>query len=175
MNLLKDVSFKEMEMPRGVVRSQNNFITEIRQMKQTSVVLNSNVFQSFVQDVNYFRDLNLLDDEDVVALKNELRLLLSEMENYAISGMFNSLSSVKLYISELELDSSYMLFKFGKHTYSHINVYDLGGIESQSPKLSEYHVMWINSLKRYSKLITQSNEIERHRFFREQKACIDQN
>lgn len=174
MRLIRDISFEEMDISKELVQAQVNFILEIQKVKDTSLILGPSVFLSFINDVNYFYNLGLIDKNNVLNIKHELNELLSEMEKLSIFGMYNSSKTdVRLYISNLEIDSTYILFKYNNFHYSHVNVYDLGGIESQNKKLCESHVMWINSLKRYSTLITQSNEIERYHFFQEQRQSIN--
>ena len=42
--------------------------------------MDSNVFYSFVKEMKYFAGLNLISETDLIHLKNELELLLHELE-----------------------------------------------------------------------------------------------
>lgn len=173
MNLIKDISFKELILPKEVVQAQSKLVSVVRQLKETSLILSPDVLGALMADIQYFHDMHLLDEDDVISLKEQLNDLLFEMEGFAISGELGSNAMIRLYISDLGLNFSNMVFRYGKHSYTYINLYDIGGIESQNERLCEYQALWIKSQKRYSKLITQSNEIERRRFFWQQREYIN--
>lgn len=174
MNALKRVPFDEFIIPEEVVQSQVKFISTIRKVKEYTLILSPNIFTSYIKDIKYFRELNLLTDEDVLILKKELIAVLNEGETLAITGKFTPNCHIKIYISDLDFTFSNMLFSFNKHHYTFINVYDIGGIESQNETLCKYQAKWITAIQRYSKLISGSNEIERHRFFEQQRQIIEE-
>lgn len=172
MKAIGDVSFKGLTLPNDIIQTQSKFVSEIRKVKSSTIILSSNIFQSYVNDIHYFRSLNLVTEDEVKILKSELRAVLDELEEVSISGVYKGGSAQKLYLSDLDLNYSNMLFGYNKHYYTYINVYELGGIESQNKSLCEYQMKWILALKRYSKLITESNELERHRFFKQQRLIL---
>lgn len=173
MNLIQDVSFKELIIPKEVVQAQAKLVSVVRKLKETSLILSPDVLAALMADIQYFYDMHLLDEEDVASIKEQLNDLLTDLEGFAISGEFEANAKIRLYISDLGLNFSNMVFRYGKHSYTYINLYDIGGIDSQNEKLCEYQTLWIKSQKRYRKLITQSNEIERRRFFRQQRDYIN--
>lgn len=173
MNAIKGIHFKDFILPKEIEQSQVEFISCLRKVQEYSIILSPNIFASFAKDIRYFKTLNLIDDKDLSTLKEELNAILDEGEAFSITGKFGSTSSMKLYISDLDFSYSNMLFKFGRSHFTYINVFDLGGIESQNETLCKYQANWINSLKRYSKLISGSNEIERHKFFEQQRQIVN--
>lgn len=172
MGVMQSQTFKELEVSKELVVAQKKLVAESQKIKETNFILSPGVFESLVHDINYFHYLGLIEKDDIQEIKGELNELLSEMEGYAISGEFNAKSTVNFYVSDLELNFSSLLLKYGKHYYTYVNIYDLGGIESQNQRLCEFQDSWIRAQKRYSRLITQSNEIERHRFFQKQREII---
>lgn len=173
MRALNDLSFKSLVLPQDIIESQTRFVDEVKKVREMSLVLSSDVFASFVNDINYFRRLGLVDDDDIRVLKHELMQMLKDYENYAVSGSLGGNSNFKLYISDLDLNFSNMVFKYSKYHYTYVNIFDLGGIESHSETLCAYQGKWVNAMKRCSKLISESNEIERYLYFEKQKSLID--
>lgn len=165
MGAIQSLSFKEMEISKELVMAQRKLVFESQKIKETNFILSPNVFASLIHDINYFHYLGLIEKDDIMSIKEELTELLSEMEGYAISGEFSTKSAVNFFVSDLDLNFSSLLLKYDKYFYTYVNIYDLGGIESQNQRLCDFQDAWIKAQKRYSKLITQSNEIERHRFF----------
>lgn len=174
MRAIGDIPFRELMLSDDILETQSKFVSEIRKVKSSEIVLSTNIFQSFVNDINYFYNLSLITADEVKILKSELKKVLDELEAVSVTGRYKSGSRLKLYLSDLDLNYSNMLFSYNKHYYTYINVYELGGIESQNKSLCEYQMKWILALKRYSKLITESNELERHRFFKQQRMILEQ-
>lgn len=172
MGAIQSMRYKELEMSKELLVAQTKLVHESRKIKEANFILSPNVFATLIHDINYFHYLGLIEKDDVQEIKSELRELLVEMEGYAISGEFNTKSAVNFYISDLDLNFSSLLLRYGKHYYTYVNIYDLGGIESQNQRLCQFQDSWIKAQKKYSRLITQSNEVERHRFFRKQEEII---
>lgn len=175
MMAIGDVTFQELILSDEIIQIQSRFISEIRKVKSSTIILSSKIFEAYVNDIYYFRNLNLITEDEVKVLKSELRKVLDELEEVSITGTYKGGSKLKLYLSDLDINYSNMLFKYNKHFYTYINVYELGGIESQNKSLCEYQNKWIMALKRYSKLISESNELERHQFFRRQRLILEDN
>lgn len=175
MGALQNERFKDLILSEELFAAQKKLVQKSRNINRTCFILSPTVFDSLIKEINYFYYLNLIDKDDMSVIKKELNGLLEEMENLAITGSFNSKSSVYFYLSDLDLAFSNLLFKYGQYYYTYVNIYDLGGIESQNQRLCEYQEMWIEGQRRYSKLITESNEIERHRFFERQRRLVNEN
>lgn len=172
MRAIENVTFKDFVVSEGTCQAQTRLISELRKTKSLAVVFTNNIFKTFLDEVYYFYKLNLIDSDNLHMIKDELNETLKEVETMAITGTFGDEAAIELYLSDLDINYSSMLFKYDKHCFSYMNVYELGGIESQNKSLCEYQAEWISALKRYSKLITASNELERHRFFEEQRQIL---
>jgi len=170
---LYSLPYREMEISKETIAAQKIFVTETRNIRSSSIILNQDIFSSFIREINYFHTLNLIDEDDIQVIKDELNQLLTEMELLTISGTYNTGADVLLYLSNINIDASYILLNYDVHSYAHLNLYGISGIDSQSNKVCQTHNEWIDSLKRYSMLITHGGEMQRYKFFQEQKMKIN--
>ncbi|MBB4037469.1 hypothetical protein GGR21_003386 [Dysgonomonas hofstadii] len=170
---LYSLPFREMEISKEAVAAQRTFVQEARNIKSASIILNQDIFSSFIREINYFHTLNLIDEDDIQNIKSELNQLLTEMELLTISGTYNTGADILLYLSNINIDASYILLNYDVHSYAHLNLYGISGIDSQSNKVCQTHNEWIDSLKRYSILITHGGEMQRYKFFQEQRMEIN--
>lgn len=162
-------SYDEMEVPLRVSELEKKFATEHRYISRTVYIMDQNVFKSFIGDVNYFHKLNLLSDVDIRLIKNELIEMISELESIATTGIQKTGTLVSIYLSNIDLESSYIHFEYEGCENSLLRVFSINIIDSQNPTICNIQKEWIDSLKRYSTLISESGEIQRIGFFNRQR------
>lgn len=171
---MQSLPYKDFQIEKQVSLAQRAFISEIRKINESHIIINQDMFSSIFRDVNYFHTLNMLDSEDLKLIKAELNELLSEIECISISGLYkNSDSNVALYLCNVDIDASYLLLENNNFIHSHFVLYGINGISSSDPNVCKMHTQWIDSLKRYSTLITYGGEIQRYKFFQEQRRLIN--
>jgi hypothetical protein len=81
-------------------------------------------------------------------------------------------NEVLIYISNINFEACYSHFKSKELEFSQISLYSIDTLTSYDLLICKTHKEWIDSLKRYSTLITRSGEIERIEFFNKQKELI---
>lgn len=165
--------FKEFIVEKELVNAQKLFISEIRKIRHSSIIISQDIFTSIIREINYFYNLNLLDDDDLRILKEELNSLRDELYTYAVSGQYGNDAEIYLYLSNVDIEASYLLIEGDGISQAHLAIYGISGINSQNKNIRDVHNEWIESLKRYSTLITFGGEIQRHKFFKEQKNIIN--
>lgn len=167
-------SYADLQIPSHIMDYQKSFVAENRYIKKTLMILDRNVFSAMVYDIEYFYKLNIISLEDVELLKAELIEMLDDLETQAISGLFKSGTEIQMYLSNVDIEATYCHYQYGDQQYSHLRLYSINGIDSQVPKVCTRQKEWIDSLKRYSTLITQSGEMQRVNYFNKQRELVKQ-
>ncbi|WP_165041505.1 hypothetical protein [Dysgonomonas sp. ZJ709] len=167
------IPFSELIVPQKVIDAQKRFIDEIRFITYSYFIFDRNMFTSFAREINYFAKQNLISDTEVQDLKSEIFELLSVIELTAATGTYSTGKSISLYLSDVDFDASYAYFKGDDIELSLLSLYSIGIIDSENPYVCQSHKEWIESLRRFSTLITQSGEKERKSFFKIQKELIN--
>lgn len=166
--------FSDIIMPQRVLDVQDQFVKELHQIDNTTIIIDREIITSIIKDINYFYQLGLIKDSELKSMKTELLLLINELESMAISGVNRCGKKILLYLANIHLEASYSYFQDAesKKSYSNLRVYVINSLESKSKTMSEMQKYWIDTLKRFSTLITQSGEIERCAFLRTQRTNI---
>lgn len=165
-------SYKEMEVPLRVSELEKQFAAEHRHISRTVYIMDQNVFKSFIGDLSHFYKLNLLSDADIKLIKNELIEMISELESIATTGIQKTGTRVSIYISNIDLEASYIHFECDGCENSFLRVFSINIVDSQNPAICNIQKEWIDSLKRYSTLISESGEIQRIGFFNKQRNLV---
>lgn len=164
--------YADLEIPSHIMDFQKSFVAENRYIKRSLMILDRNVFSAMVYDIEYFYSLNIISLQDVELLKAELIEMLDDLENQAITGLYKSGTEIQMYLSNVDIEATYCHYEYGDQQYSHLRLYSINGIDSQVPKVCSRQKEWIESLKRYSTLITQSGEMQRVSYFNKQREMI---
>ena len=159
---IKCKHFDELEIPAKLQDIQKEFVNAAEHIHTTSY-----------NDVEYFSSIHLLTDEDKQKIKEDLLLLLNELESLARKGKFDSGNKVNIYISNINFETTYSYIESSNLQLSMIRIYAINSITSQDVEMHKSLKEWIQSLKKFSTLISESGEMQRIQFFKEQREIID--
>ncbi len=136
------------------------------------LILERDVFSNMMKDINYFYLRKLINQEEFAQLKGELLEVLSDLENITATGAFASGSEISVYLLDVALDASYTHFETRNFECAIQYTYFVDTLSFYNPKICQMQKNWIESLKRYSTLISQTGEMQRMEFFNEQKKMM---
>lgn len=166
-------TFKELQIPHEVIALQKQYMAEIRAVNKACFIMDRNVFSSFLHELEYFYRLHLLEKEELEEIRKEITLMLNDLELLAISGFYpNTGSEVMMYVSAVDLESSYFLYEYNNSSYAYIKISSVDGVDSRNPLVCKKQKAWIESIKKYSTLISQSGEVQRIEYFSRQRELL---
>ncbi len=168
-----NIPFSDFHLPQKVADKSKRYIDESRNNCHVTITLSQNTFSSLIDTIVFFGKLNLLSQSDISQLRTELLLLLEELEIKTINGVWNDKLKFNLYTSSIDFDASYAHLSCSEFQLSTIKAFSLNVIRSFMPEVCKEHKEWIDSLKRYSMLISQSGDIYRAEFFNKQRKFVN--
>ena len=166
-------AFKDVEFPEDMWRIHQETIQEFLKIPEINFVFDKSLFLNQVKDILLFVQLDLIDKESLSQLKSELLQLLDDIEQMtAISPE----SEVKrsLFVSNVSFETSYLFFEAEGYQTCGLRLLGISVITTQDTWVCQQQKRWIESLKRYSTLISISGEIDRYTFINQQKEYISQ-
>ena len=166
-------SLSDMHVPEKIITAHKKLSEGLKRPRKTFFIWDSDIFQSFVKEIKYFAGLNMLSDDDIEVMKQELNRLLDEMEQIAARGEYPNGNKVYLYLSNINFEATYTFLEKGSFQLCMFRLYAINYMDSQHPEICRAQKEWIQSLKRYSTLISQSGEIQRMIFFTKQREIVD--
>lgn len=164
--------FSDFTLPSGIKECNQKYVFAFREIKHSYVILDWSVFLAFVKDIDYFVKLGLISRPDLLLIQGELLALLSEIEGFAIAGRYSNGNDISIYLSNIEFETPYAHLKSDNYEFCHIRIFSINGINSENREICLEQKRWIETLKRYSTLITQSGEIQRAEYFKTQREHI---
>ena len=165
--------FEELTLVDKLLDRQRDFVLESQGFNRTVYIWDSKIFFYLVNDIKYFARANLISQEYVQKLKKELMLLLDELEEIAIQGAFKTGKEVSIYIANINFEATYSYLATSSYRLSLVRLFAINSITSHDENVFRNVKEWVDSLRKYSVLISQSGEIQRTKFFNEQREIID--
>lgn len=166
-------SFEELEMPAKLVNIQKEYVGMTRHIHSIDYIWDSMIFQHLINDIQYFSSIHLISDETKEEIKKELFLLADELEELAISGKTKEGNLVRIYVSHINFEATYSYVETNNLRLSLIRVYSINSLTTMDNEIFHSLKEWIQSLKKFSTLISESGEMQRIQFFKQQREIID--
>lgn len=170
---LPSMPLSDMTLPDDVWKIHQELISEFDKIQEVTFVLDKNVFATLVNDINHFIQLGYISTEIYRQLKEELNAMLDLFECVLKEGGVNPQSNVYIYISNINFDSSYSYYETEDITISSMRVFAVNTFSTQDKDYFEMQKKWIDSLKRYSVLISGCGEMDRVKFLTKQREYIN--
>ncbi|MDL2221816.1 hypothetical protein LJC35_04620 [Parabacteroides sp. OttesenSCG-928-N08] len=138
----------------------------------TNIIVDQNMYSTLIQSILYFKELNLISVDDVHILRTELSQLLDMTEEVAALGRFSNGNKLQLFLSNINFECTYSYLEKPDFFLSMFHVFVIDYISSHHHEIGKKQKEWIQSLKRYSTLISQCGEKQRVDFFQRQREVI---
>ena len=152
----------------------NKVFVECVQYSPNSVyILDRNVINFFVNDIRFFYDIRLITREDILLLKEDLHILINDLERYCINSHFDTGNKVDVFLTNIHIDSNYNYIDATKFKLTMLRTATFSDSYSFDEVVFKNMKNWLNFLKRTSTLISEGNMTERIIFFEEQRKIID--
>lgn len=163
--------FKDVKFPDELWNLQKNAVDEFSKLADVSFIFDNDLFLKQIKDILLFVQLGLIDQESLKLLQVELYELLDSIEQMTNMPADNNFKR-SIYVSNVSFEASYIYYEAEDLEISGLRVLGIGLISTQDPWISSQLRKWIESLKRYSTLISISGEIDRLTFINRQKEHI---
>ena len=164
--------YTDFTLPEKVWNAHKRLYQDIQMIKNVTVIMDNDVFWSMAKEIEYFYKRGLIVDGDLEALKNELLELVNTLEEWATKGVNKNGTKISMYISAVDLEASYMHYEYGTEQFSQVKIFSISAIDSFDADLCKVQKEWIESLKRYSVLISESGEMQRFDYMNRQRDYI---
>ncbi|MDR1200037.1 MAG: hypothetical protein LBL58_00200 [Tannerellaceae bacterium] len=150
-------SFSELKVPAELTELRKKLSQVMYLNNESSLIMCPNALSNTVRDIQYFYKRELITKDELMLLKDELLDMMRNFESILKTGRNEYNSLVNIFVSTVNIDSS-ILYIEHKETKMVINWYNqiCPIIEYDLGKILEYKV-WLDSLKKFSILISKSN------------------
>ena len=167
-------AFEEFKLPEKLRRNSREYVHWAQTIATTSLILDDSNFKHWLNAVHAYRDMQLISPESMRMLQHELYEMLDDLEKITAEGEFETGTKADLYLSDIDLDSSYSYISTRDYKAVSIGLFSLNGLRTPDPQMYEYVRKWILTQSRFSTLVSRSGELRRIHYFKRQREIISQ-
>jgi len=164
--------YSEVILPNEAILCQRKIHDNMLQGENMTLILDMNIFLNLIKEIHYFYQRKLLTNEEMFSLKEDILHLIEQYERMAQTGSFGT-NKVQLYLSSLCITSNTIGFDYDGSREPLFWIFTSNPVIIQNKEFTSMQTKWLNSLRRQSALITQSNEIMQAEFFFQQRDYVD--
>ncbi len=167
------MQLSDVHIPEEIERERLEFVDNVDKFNATYIFVDDLVYYT-VKSIVFFKRLGLVSHNECQLLKKELHLLINQLEQYANTGKNEKGYPVSIYVSDISFDASYIYIEGPSELQIFsVNLYGLNFLGTEYPNICCLQKEWIDSLVRYSNLITGCGELERINFFKKQRKFLE--
>jgi transcriptional regulator with XRE-family HTH domain len=150
-----------------------DFLDAITLSPLTTYIFDTNIVKYFTEDMQFFRDIHLMTDKNIEALKEELHEQTNLVEAYAIKGANRYGNKVEVYVSNIHFDASFHFVASEDMKMTTMRSFAFSDAFSLDDDIYANVENWVNFMKHSSTMISGGHITERIDFFDRQRAFID--
>lgn len=170
--LNRNVSYSETVLPDEVIMFQRKMKGNFMKGTNVTLILDMEIFLNMIKEIQYFYQRKLLTNDELLLLKEETIHLIDQYEDMVQTGTYGS-AKIQLYLSSLCVNSNTVYYNYDDKVDPLFWIFTVNPVIIQNAEFASMQKKWINSLRRQSALISQSNEILQAEFFFQQREYID--
>ncbi|MDR0506282.1 MAG: hypothetical protein LBH32_05650 [Dysgonamonadaceae bacterium] len=168
------VPFSKVYESQKQVIAREEFYNLYQRISNTFYVWDKKIISAIVEDIQYFKGIHLIKDNEVFELKKELHRFLNAMEHLSNEGKFKETGNkFDLYISNVDIDINYSYMWSEKMQLCMFNAFILFATSSHDEASVRTVSDWIQSIKRCSTRISGNENRERIMFFDRQRDIVN--
>lgn len=166
-------TFSDFLISDALTKKLQSYHLKLQPLSHMIFIVDNNFISSVISNIEYFHARGLITNIEVKLLKDELLDVVKHIEGLATNGLLSNGGWFDLYLSPVNINSSYTHVEYGDKSSCQYLVYTVNTLNSDDKEVCRIQKEWIESLKRHSTLVTQCNELERYKYFDEQRKIIN--
>jgi hypothetical protein len=166
--------YRDLVVPDKIRDMQLEYIDITKSLPLSTFIWDETMFLSLINELRYFSHINLITDKEKSILKEELLSMIDILEQLAAKGEHENGKKVNFYISSINFEATYAYLQSDSFRLSTIRLYSINTISTTDWNIFEYQKNWIQSLKKYSTLISISGEMPRVQFMKKQRSYVNE-
>lgn len=177
MHQMKEVSlnfmFADITVDNRILDVRKRLIDQEQFLSNVTYIIDKYIFLNMIRQIQYFFKRGLITGDELELIKKDFFTFMEDMEKILKRGIDHSGNVSEIYLSVLNIDSNTIYAESGGHIESSFWLCYGHPIKTANSEITIRHKHWIDSLKKYTTVISKSNEIEQAEFFNQQRQYIN--
>ncbi|MDR1653230.1 MAG: hypothetical protein LBS01_06215 [Prevotellaceae bacterium] len=163
----------DVQLPEKILTFQKQFINNPPEVKKITYICDKRMLRNLCKEIQYFYRRKLLSQDEFFALKKALTDLTNMMHQRLSHPQNDNQTLIYYYVSMFDISINTTFIQHESNLISKFWVFPFSIIEIKNSEICQLHRSFLDMLKRYSVLISQSNELAREKFFAQQHKYIN--
>lgn len=165
--------YSELVIPTEIKEIFDRMTLATSKIKKLSLIVDNNLFLDFIKEMQYFYVRGLLNELELNTLKTEFRKYLDDIEITINRGINSNGTQIEIYLSVIHISSTTTYASWDDNKESAFWHHYGYPIYTRNKEITTRHRLWIDSLKKYCTVISQSNELLQAEFLNKQRSYIN--
>lgn len=165
--------YADLVIPNEIKELCNRLTVLHQKVKKITFIIDNNLYLNMVKEMQYFFIRNLITESELAVLKEELLQYTDFTETIVKKGSSIEGTTYEIYLSMFHVGSTTAYSSWDDNEESAFWHYQGYPIFTRNKKITKRHKFWIDSLKKYSTIISHSNELLQADYFNKQRGYIN--
>lgn len=121
-------------------------------------ITDRNILYNTIKEIKYYIDRGLIDKEGIQLIKNDLRMFIETFFSFSVDNVSEEELKSEVYISSLNIEGNTSYIVYDNKVLSYCWTYSDTGIYTSDTVFCALQKDWLDSLKKYTILISNSNQ-----------------
>jgi len=172
--ILSNTLLCHVRIPANIINLSQKIATLKASLHNSTYIIDKNIFINTITEIEYYYKRKLISKDELIHLVNELGTIIDKVEKQILNGRNETGTKISYYLSYLKLHSNSVYAEYGENErHSFFYEYDISPMATSNNEICSAHKDWLRSLKKYTILMSASNEALRMDYFREQREYLD--
>jgi len=167
-NISLNDPFSETVIPPEINAIRHQFKAVKPNLYNIHYIIDRDIFQNIAREIQYYYNRKLITDDEISVLREELIQVLKNMETIMQTGCNEYGAASSYYLSLLDIETNTNCATFDGNIASLYWMLPVNSICVVNQEICNMQKRWIESIKKYSILVTLSNEILQAEFINKQ-------
>lgn len=168
-----NTTYSDFKLSDNLTKRLRTYSVAIQPLSDIIFIIDNNFISSVIRNLEYCHERQLMTDDEILEFKEELLDIANSFENMATSGNTKQGGKFDLYISPMNINSSYTHVENKHFAFCQYSVYTINTLNSTDKKVCDIQKGWIEALKQHSTSVSGCNDLERYKYFARQRELID--
>jgi len=148
--------FSEVQIPEELEELRKRALKNTN-IQSLTFITDRNILYNTIKEIKYYMDRHLIEQDEIKLLKKELGVFIKGFYTPSKEEPFRE-NGLDIYMSPMNIDENTSYVVCDDKVYVELWTYSDTGIYTSDPELCVLQKDWMDSLKNYSILISNSNQ-----------------
>lgn len=163
-----DTSLGKISIPEPILAISNKIKPAIQSLNNTVYILDKNILLNTMTEIQYYFRRKLIPTSEMALLISDIKYFIDHSKKNVLSGKTEKGTKITYYLSFFNILSNSIYISLDNKPESFFYEYSIHPLKTNNINICSHHKDWLESLKKYSVLISASNEAVQLDYFEKQ-------